>query len=145
MGPPICPVSSCRSHGQTNQIPHRRWSRLHRYRYPHTHFSDRKVERQNDLAINVFGWDKGVIVHHVSKQPEDMPRTNLLLIQKAGKFHYTWIKDLNRLLHDQNKNGRKKHFCDRCLHGYSREDLLEAHRPECKGIGQTAVRVEMPQ
>ncbi|KAK3790228.1 hypothetical protein RRG08_027443 [Elysia crispata] len=23
-----------------------------------------KVERQNDLAINVFGWDKGVIVHH---------------------------------------------------------------------------------
>ncbi|KAK3782744.1 hypothetical protein RRG08_037743 [Elysia crispata] len=104
-----------------------------------------KVERQNDLAINVFGWDKGVIVHHVSKQLEDMPRTNLLLIQRAGKFHYTWIKDLNRLLHDQNKNGRKKHFCDRCLHGYSREDLLEAHRPECKGIGQTAVRVEMPQ
>ena len=104
-----------------------------------------KVERQNDLAINVFGWDKGVIVHHISKQPEDMPRTNLLLIQKAGKFHYTWIKNLNRLLHDQNKNGRKKHFCERCLHGYSREDLLEAHRPDCKGIGQTAVRVEMPQ
>ena len=104
-----------------------------------------KVERQNDLAINVFGWDKGIIVHHVSKQPEDMPRINLLLIQKADKFHYTWVKDLNRLLHDQNKNGRKKHFCERCLHGYSREDLLEAHRPECQGIGQTAVRVEMSQ
>ncbi|KAK3784623.1 hypothetical protein RRG08_003431 [Elysia crispata] len=103
-----------------------------------------KVEHQNDLAINVFGWDKGVIVHHVSKQPEDMHRTNLLLIQKAGKFHYTWIKNLNRLLHDQNKNRRKKHFCERCLHGYSREDLLEAHRSECKGIGHTAVRVEMP-
>ena len=41
-----------------------------------------KVEHQNDLAISVFGWDKGVIVHHVSKQPEDMPRINLLLIQK---------------------------------------------------------------
>ena len=104
-----------------------------------------KVERQNDLAINVFGWDKGVIVHHVSKQPEDMPRINLLLIQKADKFHYTWVKNFNRLLHDQNKNGRKKYFCERCLHGYSRENLLEAHRPECKGIGQTAVRVEMPQ
>ena len=104
-----------------------------------------KVERQNDLAINVFGWDKGVIVHHISKQPEDIPRINLLLIEKAGKFHYTWVKDLNRLLHDQSKNGRKKHFSERCLHGYSREDLLEAHSPECKGIGQTAVRVEMPQ
>ena len=103
-----------------------------------------KVERQNDLAINVFGWDKGVIVHHISKQPEDMPRTNLLLFQKADKFHYTWIKDLNRLLYDQNKHREKKHFCERCLHGYKREDLLEAHRSECKGIGQTAVRVEMP-
>ncbi|KAK3765304.1 hypothetical protein RRG08_027310 [Elysia crispata] len=104
-----------------------------------------KVERQNDLVINVFGWDKVVIVHHVSKRPEDMPRINLLLIQKAVKFHYTWVKNLNRLLHDQNKNGRKKHFCERCLHGYSREDQLEAHRSECQGIGQTAVRVEMPQ
>ena len=104
-----------------------------------------KVERQNDLVINVFGWDKVVIVHHVSKRPEDMPRINLLLIQKAVKFHYTWVKNLNRLLHDQNKNGRKKHFCERCLHGYSREDQLEAHRSECQGIGQTAVRSEMPQ
>ncbi|KAK3791050.1 hypothetical protein RRG08_010454 [Elysia crispata] len=104
-----------------------------------------KVERQNNLAINVFGWDKGVIVHHLSKQPEEEARINLLLIEKAGKFHYTWIKDLNRLLYDQSKHRERKHFCERCLHGYSREDLLEAHRPECKGIGQTAARVEMPE
>ena len=86
-----------------------------------------------------------MIVHHVSKQPEEEARINLLLIEKAGKFHYTWIKNLNRLLYDQSKHREQKHFCERCLHGYIREDLLEAHRPECKGIGQTAVRVEMPQ
>ena len=103
------------------------------------------MERQNDLAINVFGWDKGVIVHHISKQPEEDARINLLLIEKAGKFHYTWIKNLNRLPYDQNKHREQKHFCERCLHGYKREDLLEAHKLECKGIGQTAVRVEMPQ
>ena len=104
-----------------------------------------KVEHQNNLAINVFGWDKGVIVHHISKQPEDMPRTNLLLIEKAGKFHYTWVKNLNRLLYDQSKHREKKHFCEHRLHGYSREDLLEAHKPDCQGISQTAVRVEMPE
>ncbi|KAK3800107.1 hypothetical protein RRG08_015073 [Elysia crispata] len=104
-----------------------------------------EVERQNNLAINVFGWDKGVIVHHLSKQPEEEARINLLLIEKAGKFHYTWIKDLNRLLYDQSKHRERKHFCERCLHGYSREDLLGAHRRQCKGIGQTAVRVEMPE
>ena len=104
-----------------------------------------RVERQNDLAINVFGWDKRVIVHHTSKQPEDMPRINLLLIEKAGKFHYVWIKDLNRLLHDQSKCSNRKHYRERCLQGYTREDLLAAHKPECRGIGQTAVRVEMPE
>ena len=105
----------------------------------------KRVERQNNLTINVFGWDKVVIVHHISKQPEDMPRINLLLTEKAGKFHYTWIKDLNRLLHDQSKCSNCKHYCERCLHGCTREDLLEAHKPECRGIGQTAVRVEMPE
>ena len=104
-----------------------------------------KVERQNNRAINIFGWDKGVIIHQLSKQPHDMPRTNLLLIEKAGKFHYTWIKNLNRLLYDQSEHRERKHFCERCLHGYTREDLLEAHKPECRGIGQTAVRVEMPE
>ena len=67
----------------------------------------------------------------------------MLLIEKRGKFHYTWIKDLNRLLYNQSKHQEHKHFCERCLHGYSREDLLEPHRPECRGIGQAAVRVEM--
>ena len=104
-----------------------------------------KVMKQNNLAINVFGWDKVVIIHRLSKQPQEIPRINMLLIEKAGKFHYIWIKNLNRLLYDQSKHKKRKHFCERCLHGYTREDLLEAHRPDCRGIGQTAVWVEMPE
>ena len=100
-----------------------------------------KVEKQNNLAINVFGWKKLVIIHHLSKQPANMPRINLQLIGNAGKFHYIWIKDLNRLLYDQKKHRQRKHFYERCLHGYNREDLLESHRLECRGISQTAVRV----
>ena len=104
-----------------------------------------KVEKLNNLAINVFGWDKGVTVNRLSTQPDGMPRINLLLIEKAGKHHFTWIKDLNRLLYDQSKHRERKYFCERCMHGFTREDLLEANRPECRGIGQTAVRVEMPE
>ena len=81
----------------------------------------------------------------LSKQPQEIPRINLLLIELTGKFHYTWIKNLNRLLYDQSKHREPKRFCERCHHGYRREDLLEAHRPECCRIGQTAVRVEMPE
>ncbi|KAK3743261.1 hypothetical protein RRG08_058344 [Elysia crispata] len=85
MGPSVCPVSSCRSPRQTSQIPHRRWTRLHRHRRPSPISQIASVERQNNLAINVFGWDKGVIVHRLSKQPEEEARINLLLIEKAGK------------------------------------------------------------
>jgi len=104
----------------------------------------KKVEKQNNLAINVFGWENRVIIHHISNQPENIKRINLLLIQKAEKFHYTWIKDINRLLYDQSNHKAKKFFCDRCLHGYTTKKLLEEHKPDCRGIGQTAVRVEMP-
>ena len=74
-----------------------------------------------------------------------MPRFSVLLIEKDTKFDYTWIRNINRLLYDQSKHKDRKHFCERCLHGYTREDLLEAHKPECRGIGQTAIRVEMPE
>ena len=65
-----------------------------------------KVEKQNPLAINVFGWDNAhacVTILRLSECAGDVVRTtvNMLLLEEAGKFHYTWIKDLNRLLHDQ--------------------------------------------
>ena len=75
------------------------------------------MEKQNGLALNVFGWDKGIIVHCLSGQPADMSRINLLLIEKAGKSNYTWVKNENRLLYDQSKHRERKHFCERCLHG----------------------------
>ena len=105
----------------------------------------KQLERQNNLALNVFGWAKGVIAHRLSKQHEDISRINLLLIDKDGETYYTCIKDLNRRLHDQSKYNGCKHFCERCLHAYSLEELLEVHRPECNGIGQTAMREEMPE
>ena len=108
-----------------------------------------KVEKQNPLAINVFGWDSAhacVTILRLSECAGDVDRTtvNMLLLEKKDIFHYTWIKNLNRLLNDQSKHRERKHFCERCLHGYSRKDLLEANKPDCPGIGQTAVRVEMP-
>ena len=130
---------------ETKMVPHRRCSELSRDQCPHPISQIPKVEKLNNLAINVFGWDKSVTVYRLSTQPDGMPRINLLLIEKAGKFHYTWTKNINRLLYDKSKHKEHKHFCERCLHGYIREDLLEAHRPYCRGIGQTAVRVEMPE
>ena len=94
--------------------------------------------------MNVFGWDKGnVIIRHFSKQSGDINRINLLLIEKGECFHYTWIKDLDRLLYNQSKHRECKFFLPTLSH-WSREDLLNNHKLDCQGIGRTAVRIDMP-
>ena len=86
---------------EAKMVPHRRWSKLPRDRCPTPISQIPKVEKLNNLAINVFGLDKDVTVYRLNTQPDGMPRINLLLIEKAGKFRYTWIRDYNRLLRDQ--------------------------------------------
>ena len=73
-----------------------------------------KVEKQNNLAINVYGYtvskkieNANIFPYHISNQPKEIQRINLLFIsenepQHETKYHYCWIKNLNRLLYDQN-------------------------------------------
>jgi len=48
-------------------------------------------------------------------------------------------------LYDQTKHNESKHFCERCLHGFTRVDLLERHKPECKGLLKSPTRTELPK
>ena len=106
-----------------------------------------RLERQNpNLPINVFGWENGhVVVYRISEKGGEAPRINLMLIKQGENTHYSLVKRLSALLFDQSKNSNSKHFCERCLHGYSRRDLLERHKPECKGLLKSATRTEMPK
>ena len=85
-----------------------------------------RLERQNpNLAINVFGWeDDRVIVRRISEKGGEIPRINLMLVKKGENMHYCLVKRLSALLYDQNRHNESKHFCERCLHGYSRRELL---------------------
>ena len=106
-----------------------------------------KLERQNpNLAINVFGWDKDqVIVHRISEQDGNIPRITLMLTKQGKSTHYSYVKRLTALLYDQTKHNENKHFCEHCLHGFSRKDLLERHKPECKGLLKSRTRTELPK
>ena len=102
-----------------------------------------KLERQNpNLAINMFGWEKErVIIHRLS----EISRINLMITKQGENTYYSWVKRLTALLFDQNKDRNSKHFCKRCLHGYTTRDLLERHKPECKGLLKSPTRTEMPK
>ena len=106
-----------------------------------------RLEKQNhDLAINVFGWENGnVVVHRISEKGGETPRINLMLTKQGENTHYSFVKRLSALLFDQSKNSNSKHFCERCLHGYTKMDSLERHKPECKGLLKSPTRTDMPK
>jgi len=66
-----------------------------------------------------------------------------MITKQGDNTHYSYVKRLTALLYDQNCHNESKHFCERCLHGYSRKELLERHKPECKGLLKTATKTEM--
>ena len=99
-----------------------------------------------NLSINVFGWEDGrVVVHRISEKGGEISRINLMLIKQGENTHYSLVKRLSGLLYDQSRHNESKHFCERCLHGYTTSGLLERHKPECKGLLKSPTRTEMPK
>ena len=102
-----------------------------------------KVENLNNLTINVYGWQNNkVIIHRISNQPPNVKRINTLIIEQDGNTHYVWIKHFNRLLGSGNK--KQMFYCERCLIGFTRNDLLEDHLVDCRGVNDRAIRIKMP-
>ena len=84
-------------------------------------------------------------MHRISEKGGEVPRINLMLTKQGENTHYSYVKRLTALLYDQNRHNESKHFCERCLHGYKTKDLLERHKPECKGLMKSPTRMDMPK
>jgi len=74
-----------------------------------------KIEKQNNINVNVFGYqDKQKCPIYISKEKfED--HLNLLLITNEEKQHYVLIKDFNQFMYNQTKHEHRKYFCMHCL------------------------------
>ena len=101
-----------------------------------------KIEKQNSIRINVFGYERGQpFPIHISKEKFEN-QMNLLLITKDEKRHYVLIRDFNRLMYTQTKNKNKKHFCMYCLQCFSSERILAKHVKNCLTInGKQAINM----
>ena len=101
-----------------------------------------KIEKQNNIRINVFGYEEEQpFPIHISKEKfED--QMNLLLITKDEKRHYVLIKDFNKFMHNQSKHRERKHFCMYCLQCVSSESILAKHTNNCLTInGKQAIKM----
>ena len=103
-----------------------------------------KVEKQNSIRINVFGFGNGQpFPIHISKETfED--QMNLLLITKDEKKHYVLIKVFNAFTYNQSKHKERKHFCIYCLQCLSSERILANHVNNCLTING-AQAINMPK
>ena len=103
-----------------------------------------KVEKQNNIRINMFGYEKGQpFPIHISKETfED--QMNLLLITEDEKKHYVLIKDFNAFIYNQSKHKERKHFCMYCLQCFSSERILANHANNCLTING-AQAINMPK
>ena len=103
-----------------------------------------KVDKQNSIRINVFGYENGQpFPIHISKETfED--QMNLLLITKDEKKHYVLIKDFNAFMYNQSKHKERKHFCMYCLQCFSSERILANHVNNCLTING-AQAIYMPK
>ena len=103
-----------------------------------------KVEKQNSIRINVFGYEDGQPFNiNISKETfED--QMNILLITKDEKKHYVLIKDFNAFMYNQSKHEERKHFCMYCLQCFSSERILANHVNNCLTING-AQAINMPK
>ena len=111
--------------------------------FPVTTKQYNKIEKQNEVNINVFGYEeKQPYPIYVSKEKYE-DHMELLLITKAEKKHYVLIKDFNKFMFNQTKHKNKKHFCMHCLQCFSSDRVLNEHKDNCIQVNGTQA-VKMP-
>ena len=111
--------------------------------FPVTTKQYNKIEKQNEININVFGYEeKQKYPIYVSKEKyEDC--MNLLLITENENKHYVLIKDFNKFMYNQTKHKERKHFCMHCLQCFSSERVLTDHKENCIQLNG-AQAIKMP-
>ncbi|XP_018315244.1 uncharacterized protein [Mycetomoellerius zeteki] len=111
-----------------------------------------KFKRLNDISINVFTErerdgkkDDNIIVPLRLTKDKREKHVNLLYLQDSRRGenvtgHFTWIKNLSRLIGSQlSKNTKKKYLCDRCLHYFHTSEKLSLHVVDCATTNDCAI------
>ena len=101
-----------------------------------------KIEEQNNISINVFGYENKQRFPLYVSQKVFETTLDLLLIMEDEKQHYVWIEDFNSFMYNQSKHQHRKHFCRYCLQCFSSEEILHKHTPNCIIInGKQAIQM----
>ncbi|KFM71739.1 hypothetical protein X975_17934, partial [Stegodyphus mimosarum] len=126
------PVAS-NPHRVCHYIPFKNYYNFSGISFP-TKPEDVKIfERQNAVSINVYSFNKDLIVYPlvITNNPKEK-HIDLLFFKSGDRAHYCLIRNLSRLVSGQlSKNKGRKFICRRCLLFFRNENALARHEELC--------------
>ena len=90
-----------------------------------------KIEVKNNICINVFGYENGLVFPIYISDQKFEESIDLLLLIDDDKSHYVHIKDFDIFMFHKTKNKNKKRFCRSCLQCFSSESVSIKHEENC--------------
>ncbi|KYM93653.1 hypothetical protein ALC62_15744 [Cyphomyrmex costatus] len=109
--------------------------------FPMTLNQIKKFENLNDISINVYAIEDGIVPIRLADRKRNK-HVNLLYVQDDIEGHFALINNLSRLVRSQiSKKKNRKYFCDRCLHYFGLSAKLELHSVDCGKLNDCAVRL----
>ena len=119
--------------------------------FPVTVKDMKRIEKQNQINVNVFGWQpgkgtggKGMAYPIRISETNFTDHLELLWIEEGDKSHYVLIKNFDQFMTSFTKHHGRKYFCLHCLHCCSSARVLEMHREDCLAINGTQA-IRMPE
>ena len=111
--------------------------------YPVDEKDFKKIEVQNNIRINVFGYQNQLVFPIYVSDQTFKSSIDLLLLIDDDKANYVYINDFNTFMFHKTKNENKKWFFKSCLQCFSSENALTKHKENCLSInGQQSVNLE---
>ena len=113
------------------------------YEFPVQEKDLKKIEVQNNICINVFGYENKLVFPVYISDQTFKSSIDLLLLIVDDKSHYVYIRDFNTFMFHRTKNKNKKWFCKSCLQCFSSENVLIKHKEDCLSIsGQQSINLK---
>ena len=102
-----------------------------------------KIRVKNNICINVFGYENGMVLSIYVSDQKFEDAMDLLLLIDDDKSHHVYIKDFDKFVFHKTKNKNKKWFCRSFLHCFSSENVSIKHKKNCLSInGKESVKLE---
>ena len=103
----------------------------------------KKIEVQNNICINVFGYENELVFPVYISDQTFKSSIDLLLLIDDDKSHYVYIKDFNTFMFHKAKNKNKKWFCKSFLQCFSNEKVMIKHKEDCLSINRVQLSLKI--